>query len=124
MILRPVVRRTLLAFAVLFLLVVAWVSLAGGLRQTSQAHSLGQQAETAVQLVCGVLSLLGVITCIWWRGWSARVHMAWAIALTMTAGLSAVVWGPPDLVVGLIGAALTFLVALGVIRMLRVGLAR
>jgi hypothetical protein len=84
---------------------------------------MGQRAETSAQLACGMLSLLTVVTCFWWRRWSCPVHIAWAASLAATAGISSIVWGPPDLIVGLAFAALALLVALGVTRLLRIGLA-
>ena len=121
--LRPVVRRILLACATLFLIVLAWGTMSGGLRQIPRSLTRGQRVETGVQLACGLLSLLTGITCFWWRRWGPRVRILWAASLAATAGLSSFVWGPPDLFVGLTFAAVALLVALSIIRMLRVGLA-
>jgi hypothetical protein len=121
--LRPVVRRILLAGATLLLITVAWGALSGGLHQIPQARTLGQRVETTVQLACGLLSLLSVLTCFRWRRWGPPVRAAWAISLTTAAGFSSVVWGPPSLIVGLAFAAAALLVALAIIRLLRAGLA-
>lgn len=123
MTLRPVVRRILLASATLLLLVMAWATLSSGLDQIPRSHTIGQRVETTVQLACGLLSVLSVLTAFRWRRWGPPVRVAWAIALTTAAGLSSIVWGPPMLMPGLVFAAAAPLVALGVIRLLRAGLA-
>lgn len=122
-VLRPVLRQVLLACGTLLLLGVAWMTLSGGLSQLPRSTTPGQRVETAVQLACGVLSLLSVLTCFRWRRWRSRVLGAWAISLSATAGLSSVVWGPPSVSVGLIFAAGTALFALAINRLLRAGLA-
>jgi hypothetical protein len=123
MTLRPVVRHTLLACGTLLLLVVAWMTLSGGLRQLPRSDTLGQRLETTVQLACGLLSVLSALTCFWWRRWAPPVRTAWAISLATAAGLSSMVWGPPSLAVGLVFAAGGLLLALGTIWLLRTGLA-
>jgi peptidoglycan/LPS O-acetylase OafA/YrhL len=119
--LRPGVRRTLLAVATLFLLVLAWQALAGALRQIPRSRSFGQQLEVGVQLACGLLSLLCVLTAFRWRRWSRAVLTSWTISLVATAALSALVWGPPSPAVSAAFAVLALLVALAVGRLLRIG---
>ena len=92
--LRPVVRHILLAGWTLLLLALAWGALSGGLGQLPRSRTIGQQVETAVQLACGLLSLLTVCTCFWRRRWGPPVRTVWAISLVAAAGLSALVWGP------------------------------
>ena len=120
---RRVVRRILLAVAVLLLVTVAWVTLSGALRQLPRSLTLGQQVETAVQIACGLLSLLSVLTCFRWRRWARPVFAAWAASLASAAGLSSLVWGPPDLPVALVFAAAALLAALGIMWLLRTALA-
>jgi hypothetical protein len=105
------------------LLVIAWGALSGGLRQIPQSRTPGQRVETAVQLACGCLSVLSILTCILWRQWRAAVLAAWTISLTTAAGLSSFVWGPPSAIVALGFAVGTLLLALAVIWMLRAALA-
>lgn len=119
--LRLVGRRLLLVVAVACLLVVAWATISGGLRQLDRARTLGQRVETGVQLACGLLSLLTVLTAFVRRRWGPGVGAAWSIALATAAGLSSLVWGPPSVSVGLVFAALTLLLALGIVRLLRIG---
>ena len=121
--LRAAVRRIPLAVAVLLLGVVAWVALAGGLRQIPRTHTFGQRFETAVQLACGILSVLTGLTRFCWRGWGPRVRAAWAVSLATAAGVSSLVWGPPSVPVGVAFAAGTLLVALGIVRLLGPGAA-
>jgi peptidoglycan/LPS O-acetylase OafA/YrhL len=118
-----VVRRVLLAGATLLLIAVAWLALSGGLRQIPRSHTFGQRVETIMQLACGMLSVLSVLACFSWRRWSRQVLTAWATTLAASAGLSSLVWGPPDPIVGLVFAAGALLLALGIIRLLRAGLA-
>lgn len=119
----PVVRRLLLASGTLLLIAVAWAALSGGLHQLPRSRTLGQGVETTVQLACGLLSLLSVLTCFRWRRWGPPVLAAWAISLTTAAGISSVVWGPASLLVGLVFAAGALLLALAIIWLLRAGLA-
>jgi cation transport ATPase len=121
--LRRVVRWFLLGLATLVLLVVAWGALSGAVRQFPRSDTVAQKIETAVQLACGFLSLLGVLTTFVWQRSASRILPAWAASLAAAAGLSALVWGPPQPAVALLFAAVALLVALGVIRLLRKGLA-
>lgn len=79
----------------LLILVLAWEALAGGRDQLPRAGTVGQVAETWIQLACGVLSLAVVATCFLGSRWAGPVRGAWAASLALTAGLSALVWGPP-----------------------------
>ena len=78
------------------MLAVAWATLSGGLDQLPSSVTIGQRVETAVQLACGVLSLLGVLACFRWRRWGPPILAAWAVTLSAAAGMSSLVWGPPS----------------------------
>ena len=99
-ILIKLVRRGLLACAILFLLWLAWQALSGGFRQLSRSRTVGQKVETLTQIECGLLSLLAVLTCFHWRRWAAPIRSLWGISLAAAAGLSALVWGPPMPLIG------------------------
>jgi hypothetical protein len=118
--LQPVVRRGLLACAVLFLIWLAWRALSGGFRQLPRSRTAGQKVETATQLGCGLLSLLVVLTCFWRRQWAPPVRIIWSISLATAAGLSSLVWGPPMPLIGVLFVAISLLVARAVIWALRV----
>jgi hypothetical protein len=107
--------------AILLLLAMAWVALSGGLNQLPRSRTIGQRVETAVQLACGLLSLLSAVTCFYWHRLRRPIRAAWAISLTTAAGMSSVVWGPPMLTVGLALAVGALLVALTIIWLLQVG---
>lgn len=109
------VRWLLLICIILFFLLLAWWAIVGGLRQWSHSNTFGQQIETIVQLVCGLLSLLAIFTTFRLRNWAKPIQIAWAISLVTTAGLSALVWGPPMPLIALAFAAVTLLIALGVL---------
>lgn len=100
---------------------VAWMTFSGGLGQLARSQSPGQRLETTVQLACGVLSLLAVLTCFRWRRWQAKVLGAWAVSLSAAAGISSLVWGPPSVSVALIFAGGAALFALGVSRLVQRG---
>jgi len=119
---RPVVRHGLLAFSILFLVWLAWQALAGGFRQLSRSRTIGQKVETAVQIECGLLSLLVVITSFWRRDRAQLVRALWSASLAAAAGLSALVWGPPMLHVGMLFVALALLVSRAVSWALRTAL--
>lgn len=114
-----VVRRTVLVSVLLVLAAVAWGTLTGALQQLPRAQTLGQRIETAIQLVCACLSLLALVTCFWKRRWAPAVRAGWAASLPITAGLSALVWGPPLPGIALLFAAGTLLVALALNWVLR-----
>lgn len=88
-------RRGLAAAALLALLAIAYLALAGALRQLGRPLTLGQCIETGMQLASGILALLVMLTP--WRGRRLRwpIRAAWAITLAAAAGLSSLVWGPP-----------------------------
>ena len=115
------VRRSVLIGTILLLLAQAWVLISGGLNQISRSQAIGQAIETIVQIACGLLSLLIVINCFYWQKLRRSVRLVWLISLIMTAGISSVVWGPPMLIVGVIFAALAFLVGRAIIWLLQVG---
>lgn len=59
---RLILRRALLPVTVLLLVGLAWWALAGAIRQIPISHTADQRIETAVQCICGVLTLLVVLT--------------------------------------------------------------
>jgi len=103
--LQRVVRRGLLACAILLLIGLAWQALSGVFRQLPRSRTVGQKMETVTQFECGLLSLLVVLTCFKWRRWAAPVRTLWAISLATAAGVSSLVWGPPMTLIGLLFAA-------------------
>ena len=109
--LRPVVRQGLLAGSMLFLTWLAWQALAGGLRQLSRSRTVGQKVETVIQLECGFLSLLVMLTSFGWRRWASPIRTLWSLCLATAAGLSAPVWGPPMPLLAFLFAAISLLVA-------------
>ncbi len=117
----PTVRRIILMGTVLLVLVLAWVSITGAFSQIPRSQTIGQVAETIVQIACGCLSLLTAVTCFYWQRFRRPVRTAWLISLMVTAGISSVVWGPPMLIVGVVFTTIAFLGARTIIWLLRVG---
>jgi hypothetical protein len=117
--LKRIIRWLLLICIILFLLVLAWWTITGGVRQYSHSNTLGQQLETIVQLLCGFLSLSTIFTYFVWKKWARFIRVAWAVSLVLTAGLSALVWGPPMPFIALLFAAIALLASLVIILGLR-----
>jgi hypothetical protein len=113
------VRRGLLAFTLLFLIWLAWQALSGGFRQLARSRTIGQKVETLTQIECGLLSLLVVVTRFWGRQWAQPAQSTWSISLAAAAGLSALVWGPPMPLIGLLFTTFALLVSQVVRRVLR-----
>ena len=120
---RSVARWIILISTILLLLVVSWLTLSGGLSQLPRSVTIGQRVETAIQLACGLLSLLSAVTCFYGKRWRRAVRSAWLVSLTTTAGLSSIVWGPPMPTVGLVITATALLVGLAIIWLLRIAVA-
>jgi peptidoglycan/LPS O-acetylase OafA/YrhL len=115
-------RRTVaVALALLLLLVVAWGTLWGGLRQAPRATTLAQRAETGIQIACGLLSLLLAFTHFRWRRRARVIGAAWGASLAATAFTSAIAWGPPMPAVGALFAGGALLLAWGTLRALGQG---
>ncbi len=110
-----VLRRLLRVAAVMLLLALAAWTTWGGLRNLRQARSAGQQAETAIQLACGLLGFMVVVTRFRWRALGRPVRIAWVVTLAGFVGLSALVWGPPFPAVALLFVVVALLVAWGMI---------
>lgn len=111
MTLKRIIRWLLLICIMLFLLMLAWWAIAGGVRQFSHSNTLGQHVETVIQLLCGVLSLLTISTYFVLKKWTMFIRVAWTFSLVLTAGLSALVWGPPMPLIALLFAAVALLAA-------------
>jgi len=108
---RLVARRALSVCAALLLLALGWWTLAGGVRNLRQARNIGQQAETGIQLACGLLCVAVVVTRYRWRAWFRPARITWVVTLAAFVGLSALVWGPPQPLIALLFAVVALLVA-------------
>ena len=115
----PFVRRGLFVCTVLFLIWLAWQALSGALRQAPRCRTTGQKIETTLQIQSGILSLLVVLTCFWQRRAAEMIRLMWSISLAAAAGLSALVWGPPMPLVGVLFTGVALLVSRGVKQILR-----
>lgn len=118
--LHPVIRYLLLISTSLLLTLLAWMAISGVIQQHPHANTIGQQIETIVQFICGVLSLLTVITCYRWRRWSPLIQRSWALSLILTAGLSSLAWGPPMPLTALLLAGIALLFARLLIWLMRI----
>jgi len=104
-------RRVLSGAAALLLLALSWWAIRGGVNDAAQARNLGQQVETVIRFACGLLSVVVVVTRIRSHPWARPVRIAWASTLAASAGISALVWGPPMLHVALLFVAVSLLLA-------------
>jgi hypothetical protein len=108
-----VVRLLLCLCATLLLLGLGWWTISGELRNLHQTRTIGQQVETAIQLVCGLLCIAAVVTRFRWRPLFRPLRIAWLVTLTAWVALSALVWGPPMPHVALLFAVVALLMACG-----------
>jgi len=113
-----VVRRLLSAGAALLLLGLAWWTIKGGVNDALHSQNVGQQLETGIRFACGLLSVAVVVTRVRSQALARPVRIAWAAALAASAGVSALVWGPPMLHVALLFVAVSLLLAWAVLRAL------
>ena len=112
---RLFIRYFLLVCISLFLIWLSLESVAGGIDQFPRSSTAGQHAETLIQFLCGVLSLLTLFSCYWRHKWVKPVRIAWAVSLTMVAGLFSLVWGPPLPLTALAFSATALLIALAIL---------
>lgn len=113
------VRKLPGGICIILLLVISWIAITGGLDQLPRSETIGQKAETFIQLICGILSLMTILTLYLWKKFAQIIQYAWAVSLVITAGLSALVWGPPMPHIALIFGAAAFLFSAGVLWLLR-----
>jgi len=116
-------RRLSLGTALLFLLGLGFVGLRNGLAEWSQANTIGQRLASVTEALYGVLGLVAGAGLLTRRRWTVPVVVAWAVSITITAGLAPVVWGGAGLLAGVAAAAATALIASGVIWLARRALA-
>ena len=112
-------RRVLLALGLLLLAVLGWLGVRDGVEQLSESRSPIQWAQSVSQLAYGILSVAAIVTVLWARRWKTIVLRAWAVAITVAAGLAPMAWGGMGLSSGLTAAVGTLLIALGIIWLVR-----
>jgi len=120
----PVIwRRLSLGTALIFLVGLGYVGLRNGLAEWSHADTAGQRLASVTEALYGLLGLVAGVGLVTRRTWTVPVVIAWAVSVTMTAGLAPVVWGGAGLWAGVAAAAATALIASGVIWLARRALA-
>lgn len=117
----PILRRIVLAVALLSLLALAWTGLSGGWSQLAESHTRGQQIQTACQLAYGLFATLSVVTTFIARRWSRLCQAGWVVSITLAGGLASVAWGDTSVAVGLLAGGASLLVSLAIIWLLRTG---
>lgn len=117
-----IVRRLVLAVALLLLLAAAWTGF-NGISLLSASQSTGQKVQAAAQIAFGLFALLGLVTVFTVRRYQSVVLACFALTLSFASGLFVVVWSCSSVLVGVLTGAMAFLVARAIIWMLRKGLA-
>jgi hypothetical protein len=75
------------------------------------AESQAQHAATIVEVSYGLIGLLGTIAVIMRAPWARQAILAWAVLITLTAGLAPRVWGGSSLLMSLVSAVFGALIA-------------
>jgi hypothetical protein len=111
----------LLIVALAFLVGLAWTGLNGGFNLLAPSHTRGQKVQAYAQMAFGFFALLSAVTTFRGRRWWALALAGFTISLSLAAGLFAVVWSHMSVGLGILSGAVAFLVALGIIWLLRIG---
>lgn len=93
---------------------MALAAFSGAIQQWPRAMTLGQKAESFVQIIFASLSLCVVIFNYFIRKISKYIRIAWGVSFVSTAVLSALVWGPPMVLPAVVFGLASALVALGI----------
>jgi hypothetical protein len=90
-----------------------------GINDWPEAVTRLQFMSSAMQVTYGVLSLIAIPgLLISWRGLKAVLHL-WLAAITITGGLAPVAWGESSVWTGIAAAALTLVIGLVIIWIVR-----
>jgi hypothetical protein len=83
-------------------------NLRNGITQFDDATTPLERAANLLEFISGILGLGTGVAAFTWRRWADRLAVAWAIAISLTAGFAAAGWGRAGLLAGLaafLGAA-------------------
>jgi len=119
---RPIVRRLVLAVALLLLLGAVWTGLHNGFSLLSASQSRGQKVQSVTQIAFGLFALLGLVTSFTARRFRPAALACFALTLCVASGMFVVVWSRSSVLVGVLTGAVAFLVAWAIIGALRQGL--
>jgi len=119
---RPIVRRLVLAVALLLLLGAVWTGLHNGISLLSASQSSGQKVQSVAQIAFGLFALLGLVTSFTARRFRPVVLACFALTLCVASGMFVIVWSRSSVLVGILAGAVAFLVAWAIIGALRQGL--
>jgi len=68
------------------------------------ARTMGQHVVTVVELCCSIAGFLGVLAVVRGAPWARPAILAWAVLITLTAGLAPYNWGGSSLIAALVSA--------------------
>ena len=117
-------RRFLLGLGMVLVLVLVANGLFGGIGQLHEAATPGQRVQSDAQILLGALGIFVPIAIVAeWRA-AGLVAGCWAVVVVVAGGLAPVVWAGASRMVGVLSGAASLLVALGIVWLLRAGVAR
>jgi len=104
-------QRTRLLLVVLCLGATVWLGHQDGRASLHASQSAGQVMVSVLEILYSVAGLVCLVALVWRPLWARPALAAWAATLTLTGGLAAVVWGGAPWWIGVLGGAVTLLVA-------------
>ncbi len=108
------------SLSIIFLLIIAWLALSGGIDQLSRSLTASQLIQTIIQIICGVLSITVLLSIFIGKSWVKSIQHAWSASLVLTAAMSALVWGPPMPIIAMVFGIAAFLVAKGIVWLMNI----
>jgi hypothetical protein len=116
-------RRVVAWIGIVLLVAVSLLGLQAAIGQLSEAATIGQWICTWTQWGYAVTGLVATAGLLMRRSWHRTALWIWAVCITVTGGLAAVVWGGSGplagLAAGLATAATAWVIILLVTRMPR-----
>jgi len=113
--------RILLILVSLLLLILAWLGIAGGIRQWPESRSLAQKVQTFAQFGYGFFALLAVVSAFWEQGTAQFIRIFWLITLIIAGGLAPVVWGESGWAAGMVAGLAALLIGVLMLWLLGIG---
>jgi hypothetical protein len=107
---RGFVRWALVTVSTLCLVAMAWLGISGAIQMLPQPSSVGGIVQGMSQAAYGALSIVCIVTSVWYRRWQIPVFLAWIAMCTFAGGVAPVVWGGTRWQGGLAGGAVVLLV--------------
>lgn len=104
-------QRTRLLLVVLILGATVWLGHQGGRDSLHASQNSVEVVAAVLQILYSVAALVCLVALVWRPLWARPALFAWGATLTLTGGLSPVVWGGAPWWIGVLGGVVTLLVA-------------